>query len=393
MNTLFDDAEMGIQSKPETSTGIKIVTSKDKPLSKQQQTFNRLTKRVENLQKEITAETDKMEKLLKLHSEKMPSLENAIAEDQIKLAKKISRSTDSIKYGKHQLENIGIVIVNLCDQAFATIEPDEDAEALYDQWSDTTYKEEVEMQEEEQRLMMENMLRFKMGIDIDLSEMDDSPESFARIQEMIQEELKKQKQEQAEQSANRKKTKKQLEKELRQKEEETMKLKSVRNIYISLAKALHPDTEPDPSEKLRKEELMKKVTAAYNDKDLPALLKLEMEWVASESHNLDKMSDDKLKLYISSLKEQVAELESEKTSLYHHPRFTHIARFAHYSESTAILKIKGLIREHKKQKKSLEEIYSIFSQPNPKKEILEFVNQSIEILDRQSFWDDFGMPF
>ena len=235
------------------------------------------------------------------------------------------------------------------------------------------------------KMRMEDMLREQMGIDLDLSDMDNSPEAFARMQQQIQEELDRRREEEKQQNAAKKKTKKQLEKELKQKEAETIKLKSLRNIYISLVKALHPDTETDPTEKLRKEELMKKVTIAYNDKDLPALLQLEMEWVVAESDHLANMPDEKLKLYIASLKEQVAELERERNALYHHPRFSHIRQFAHYHETGARCEIYNLVSAHKKQKKSLEELHSIVSQPNPKNAIMEFVDSTMEYFKRIYF--------
>lgn len=393
MNNLFDDAEMGTLSQPETKQAIKIVASKDKPLSKQQQTFNRLTKRIENLQKGIQSESEKLEQILILYAEKVPSLEKAIAENQIKLAKKLSHSTRSIKYGKRQLENLGLVVLFLLNEAFTIIEPDEETEALYDQWSATTFAEEKDLQETEMKMRMEDMLREQMGIELDLSDMDNSPESFARMQQKIREELDRRIEEEKQNNASQKKTKKQLEKELKLKEAETMKLKSLRNIYISLAKALHPDTETAPTEKLRKEELMKKVTIAYNDKDLPTLLQLEMEWVISENDHLANMPDEKLKLYIASLKEQVAELERERNALYHHPRFSSIRHLVHYNVINAQWEINYQVSAHKKQKKSLEELCSIISRPNAKNAIMEFVESSLEYIERRNMLNMMDSPF
>ena len=51
---------------------------------------------------------------------------------------------------------------------------------------------------------------------------------------------------------------------------------------MSLAKMLHSDLETDETLKLEREELMKKVTAAYQDKDLNTLLKLEIEIIGSK---------------------------------------------------------------------------------------------------------------
>jgi len=333
-NSPFDDSENGTIIPKE----LRIVPPKDKPLNKEQQVFNRLTKSIEKLQNDILSDTEKYEHLLKIYTDKIPNLEKAIAENKVKLCKKISRSTQSIKFGKRELENIGFVIVDLCDQAFEVIEPDEETESMYNQWADVKYQEELEKQ-----------------IHHEQSE-----------------------------PLNQEKSKKELKKELREKEEEAMKRKSVRHIYISLVKVLHPDIEIDPLEKLLKEELMKKVTVAYNDKDLPTLLKLEMEWVAAETNHLESMTKDRLKHYISTLKEQEKALENEKYTIGMHPRFQCVMSFARYPEAIAVNQIKSFITEHKKHKKALEAIIQIFSQPNPKKMILSFVNQSLEILERRN---------
>jgi len=380
MNDVFEDLEKGMKH-PKEIKEIKITAQKDKTLSKEQQTFNRLTKRISTLQDEIVLETEKCERLLTLHTGKIPKLEKNIAERQLKLAKTISRSTQSIKYGKRQLENIECVILHLFDQAFAVIDPDNETELLYNQWAGFSYQEKIEKEMEvmkqamaEMRQMMESLFGFKM--DADLLDFHDSPESFVRSQEK------------EDSSSNRKKSKKELEKELRRNQEEAMKLKSMRNIYISLVKVLHPDTETDPLEIMRKEELMKKVTGAYDDKDLTTLLKLEIEWVASEAHNLDLMTKDKLKIYIASLKEQVKELENEKASIWRHPRAQCVRSFAGLSESMAVKEIDRSIAKLKKQKKAVEDVNKLFSQPNPKKAILSFVTIMIEQLNQRSFKDD-----
>lgn len=188
MNDLFENTEWGVVH-PKEVKSIKIIAQKDKILSKEQRTFNRLTSRISNLQNEIVSEKEKCERLLTLYSEKMPHLEKKIAESQIKLAKIISGSTQSIKYGKRQLEDIECVILNLFDEAFTFIEPDEETELLYNQWAEVSYQEEKEEQMKEMREMMEDLLRYEMGVDIDLSELEDSPESYASFQQKVHEKM------------------------------------------------------------------------------------------------------------------------------------------------------------------------------------------------------------
>ena len=86
MNTLFDLSELEIEGSKELK--LKVVANKDKQLTKNQQNFNRLITRVENLQKEIILENEKLNNLLRIFNEKIPSVEKAIANVQIKVAKK-----------------------------------------------------------------------------------------------------------------------------------------------------------------------------------------------------------------------------------------------------------------------------------------------------------------
>lgn len=382
MNTLFDTSEFEVKIEPKTE--VKVMAQKHKKLSKNQTTFNKLIKNVESLQKEIVTEKEKLDRLLNIYNEKnIPALEKDVAESRIKVAKKIASTTKTIKYGKRQLENIGMVVVELLENAFEVIEPDEEAEKLYEEYAEEDIFDEDFSQLDQMREAMENIIRQKMGVNIDFSDLDDSPESFQRFQEKLLEKVFTKNT--TEPKKEKKKTKKQLEKELQQAEEETMKLKSIRSIYISLAKVLHPDTESNPTEKLLKEELMKKLTVAYQEKDLPTLLKLEMEWVAAECHDVDKLSDEKLKLYISSLKDQVSELENEKYSIYRNPRYQRISGLVRDSEPTAIRELNKKVSLYKNQNKTLENLLVDFSIANPKKEILDFVNVMIEMLDFDPF--------
>jgi len=369
---------------------IKISTANNKVLTKEQVSFNKLLQKVEVLQKRIAEQQKNLDIFLKIYNDEIPAIEQKVAESQVKMANQLSNSTLKYKFGKRQQEDLGRVIVSLLNEAFCVITPDEKTEQLYDKWADTSFKEESDAQMATMRMEMEELLREQMGFDIDLSDFEESEDYMKRFHEKMQEELEKKR---AEEAANpqkeKKKTKKQLEKELQLKQEEDIKLKSVRNIYISLAKVLHPDTESDPAEKALKEELMKKVTVAYQEKDLPTLLKLEMEWVASESNNVDKLSTAKLKLYISALKEQVAELEDENAQLSMHPRYVSVSRLCSCTEIQGRSELKKIKAQHKNQLESINDMYMYISQPNAKKEIVEFVKQSIEVIDERDLFDGF----
>lgn len=90
-------------------------------------------------------------------------------------------------------------------------------------------------------------------------------------------------------------------------------LQSLRSIYIPLVKKLHPDRETDESEKIRKTEILKQLTEAYDKKDLLALLVLQSEHAISKD-DAERMQD--VASYNKILEEQVGQLEEEYDALY-----------------------------------------------------------------------------
>jgi cell division septum initiation protein DivIVA len=59
--------------------------------------------------------------------------------------------------------------------------------------------------------------------------------------------------------------------------------RSVRDLFRSLARALHPDKVQDEHEKVRRTEAMKDISRAYEDGDLARLLELERRWLANDA--------------------------------------------------------------------------------------------------------------
>lgn len=373
-NTMFEGSNISHKN------GLRIVAGR-KTLSKSQLAFNKLTGRVERLQDDIKSETAKLESLLKVYVSEIPVFKQRLAKTRLALAKALGNSTETIKYGRQQRENIREVILHLCDLAFADNEPDKETEAFYDSWSESSYREELQTHSAIIKQMVADGAKDFLGIDLNADEIDDTPEGLARLMNRLKNEMHDQEQRQGVRSSKRKKSKKQLEREERQKSEEALQLKSLRAIYLSLAKALHPDTTMDPLGKIQKETLMKKVTAAYAEKDLTTLLKLELEWVSSENATLDTLPEERLKRYIVSLKEQVSALEQEKYALYHHPRFICISEFSGFPLAHAKKCIHDQARDHGMAIKEFEKIIAAFSKPNPKKEILKFISEYSEMMD------------
>lgn len=366
MQTLFEEFE------DKNENALKIVAKGPKPLSKNQQLFNKLTKNIETLEIEIIAENEKLSQLLTIHSKEINPLLIKIAHLRIKFAFAIAETVPQNKFTKKQIESIRFVIKDQCDSAFSSIEPTQEQEDFYDKWNEVPYKEEMQQQAGAAKGLFTDYMNDMFGMDVGADEFDNSAEGQARLQAKLHEQFEQWHQEQ--EQADPKKSKKQQAREKALQEEESIKAKNIRSIYIALAKVLHPDTEVNEFRKAEKEEIMKKVTAAYEQKDLSALLKLEIEWVQKTSEHLEKLTDDKLKIYISALQQQVIELKAEKFNLMYHPRFANIMDYAEYPLKKALYTIRQNKSELKLIFTNLEDIIAFFNWPKTKKQILEFLN-------------------
>ena len=86
---------------------------------------------------------------------------------------------------------------------------------------------------------------------------------------------------------------------------------ALRTLYRQLVSALHPDREPDPQEQLRKTALMKDANAAYERRDLLALLQLQLRADLADGDKVATMAKDKLAAMTTLLKDRVAVLNRE----------------------------------------------------------------------------------
>jgi Arc/MetJ-type ribon-helix-helix transcriptional regulator len=86
---------------------------------------------------------------------------------------------------------------------------------------------------------------------------------------------------------------------------------ALRTLYRQLVSALHPDREPDPQEHIRKTALMKEANAAYERRDLLALLQLQLRADLADGDMVASMAKEKLAAMTALLKERVAVLNRE----------------------------------------------------------------------------------
>ena len=180
---------------------------------------------------------------------------------------------------------------------------------IYNRYSESDYDSELLEKKEDMQWMMKDIF----GIDCD-EKMGDSPEEWmARMQDKMQE----QEAQQAQPNTNKKKSAKTLAKEAKEREAETHVSQSLRDVYRQLARAIHPDKEQNPTERDRKNILMKRVNAAYTKKDLLSLLELQVEVEQIDQTMISSVSEDRVKHYNKVLTNQSSELQAEISEIEH----------------------------------------------------------------------------
>ncbi|MFP5467116.1 MAG: J domain-containing protein, partial [Gammaproteobacteria bacterium] len=89
---------------------------------------------------------------------------------------------------------------------------------------------------------------------------------------------------------------------------------TLRKLFRQLASALHPDREPDAKARQEKTALMSEANAAYERKDLVALMQIQQRALLADPLAAARMSDEKLAALTRLLKQQVADLERERAN-------------------------------------------------------------------------------
>lgn len=329
--SLFENLDLK-PSKPQVlgTNAIKFL-GHEKELSKEQIAFNRLTSRIRNIEARIArAESDHLELNQFFTNQYEPAMVT-LGQSIISLALQIENTATQHPASKSIKRLLKRVMPDMLQEAFSLLEPSPEALALHDKYSPQKYQALMEEEEAEQNTIYLSLLEV-MGIDVPPQVLGNAhdPEVIDAFTDQCRQELEaEQLQEAAARSRTRKKSKKQLEREQREQQKEQLKQRSLRDIYIALAKVLHPDTELDPTRKIQKEAFIKRATVAYNEGNLVELLHLEREWL--EASNLQDVAQDKLQLYIEILKDQVKELEETCFRMEH--RFHDI-----YSPFTGSLK-------------------------------------------------------
>lgn len=313
------------------------IKSSKKKLTRSQSTYNRLVKRIEELQRNIQErETELHQGLQYYHSSVCPVKEEMLEKlpECIQVFYSYYRHP-RLKLSKQERETLKELIQTLLNQLGEHLVPHEMSPEIIEIINDIEGINFKEVMDGEFDSLKKEFIEHaaKQGLNIDLSNVNFScsrEELIDELQKAMFEALEKKEEFDSKDSIKEnvqeeKKTKQQLKKEQQAREVEEIQKKGLSKIYKQLAKALHPDLERDPLVKAEKEGLMKKLTTAYENQDLHTLLSLEIKWMnratSNEDENPVQETEEKLKLYNMILRDQVEALCIELDCLWENPKY------------------------------------------------------------------------
>jgi len=270
-------------------------------LTPQQQGFNRLIARIEKMTQTLA----NRQQLADAHRVRHAALIEPLCRRQRALNREmvffLHGRLQRKGWTRPQKRTMNTILCALAQPLAA--EGDPEMLALHDQHSEDSFAEQHKAALAEAGAMMEDVL----GVSLD------SEDGFESVEEMLHEGLRqaqdKVRAEAQRQThrAGRKPGKRQQKAEQAEQEAQT----ALRELYRKLASALHPDREPDTSERGRKTALMSEVNTAYERRDLLALLQLQLRIEQIDPETIGQLSAKRLNAMMAVLKEQAKNLESE----------------------------------------------------------------------------------
>ncbi len=274
--------------------------------SPEQQRFNKLLTRTENLAKKIEALRTLADAHRPLYKGTLHRLEverSSLMRNMVLwLDERLKRKGLSAKHKRMASE----LICNLA--AGFALAGDEAMQQLHDAHSDQSLAEQQEDATADMQKMMEDMLGQPLGDGQPFTSMEELLRAAkTRMDQQTQEQANAQTQAQA---ARQKKGKESAhEQQVAQHAQDADG--ALRTIYRQLVSALHPDRESDTDERTRKTALMKEVNAAYERRDLLVLMQLQLRAELTDGNQIANLAREKVAALSLLLKERCEVLARE----------------------------------------------------------------------------------
>ncbi|MDO8367867.1 MAG: hypothetical protein Q7T20_13785 [Saprospiraceae bacterium] len=345
-----------------------------KLLSPQQKEFNRLTKKIADTKEQIQHLDGLGLRLNQRAALEMKPLVEKHQTHRADTVRLLDRMFRTHKFNKTETRKLRHLITEmsfeLTDAGF------EDLKEIYNFHSPDLDFDAANAEAEESTLaMMKEMatsmydIEFEEDADLDTADKlrDYVAEKMAEreaAEEMNATQSKSRKAEKPKTAQQLKAEAKRAAQEEKRKQEEKKISQSVREVYMDLVKAFHPDREPDEAEKIRKTSILQRVTAAYEANDLLALLQLQLELERIDDNHLDALADDKLRYFNKSLISQLTELTDELWAIERQlAQLANISHFGFFNPKQVEWEFEKNLKDIKKEIKRIKQDLELLRDP------------------------------
>jgi hypothetical protein len=327
-------------------------------LNKRQKEFNLLSEKIEQLDNLIPELEGARDEILRRIPTDLNPLVMEYQTFRVELVHIMDRTYEADLYRKAYLTKLSYLI---CENAFDLIAnySFDELKPVFNKYSETDI---------ETALLHANQKTEKITDPVFLLEEEvqpekEFPENFHKLPEAEQLRLKEERRAQKVQAKIQ---------EAKQNLDKQKTTKSVRAVYMDLVKAFHPDREVDEEEKIRKTEIMQRVTLAYQENNLLGLLKLQIEFDRIDQDHLENLTKNQLNYYNKVLKQQVEELELQKEAVQKEIAALCGLPFQHANSYTSsIVKFNTNVNEIKGEIKNIKQIIKQWKIPSVFKSYLK----------------------
>jgi curved DNA-binding protein CbpA len=277
--------------------------AQEKKLSTAQKRFNSLSQAIDQQKHLLLEWNDTLAVYQQKVAQDYQPLVETLSKHQVEWLHLLDRFYEQPQFKKNDKLKIKQLILNVCGGLSSEMKTGK-AKDLFDKYSDEDFSDRSEKEKAAARDLMKDFARNRFNVEVEDDSDISSPEKFKAY---LEEKLRQQQaaQEPLEKSA------KQVAKEARQQQEAILASKSVQEVYRKLVAVLHPDREPDATERERKTALMQRVNIAYGKKDLLQLLALQLEIEQINASQLGQLANSRLKHFNKILNDQLAEVNQE----------------------------------------------------------------------------------
>ncbi len=300
-----------VQHPSSESTGLRIRPTVAH-LSAAQKKFNLLLEQIAVARVAVETWTAETQRLRERHLLEVVAQAKPLQALQLALALQLEQLLLSPPAGlKMTVRRRNALTDYLLQLVYTLLENDPDnseLHALHDRHSEDDFASIREEDRELELEIAEDMLSNLYGDDmVDTTGVADAEELVRRTHERAAQ--------QRSTEPPRKRNKREQASDARRKVEADALTQSVREIYRKLASSLHPDREPDATVRAEKTALMQRINIAYQNKDLLALLTLQMEVEQINSASLGDVPEARLAQYNQILREQLDTLKAQQQTL------------------------------------------------------------------------------